>query len=228
MDKVTVVIPSYNRFYQLLIAIESIQKQTYKNLEIIVVNDCSTEKEYYKYPFEEKNIKIIHLEKNSKDIYGFGCPQRNHGMKIATGKFIAFCDDDDLWFPRKIELQIEAMKRSGCKMSCSEGLIGHGIYNENICYKRYNGEHYYKTLQNIYRSKGSSLLDNGFPEIWNYEFVDIHNCLITSSVIIEKEIIDQTGEFIVCSYAEDYDYWKRALKYTNIVYVNDICFYYDN
>lgn len=49
MDKVSVVIPSFNRFLYLLNTIESIKKQTYNNIEIIVVNDCSTQKEYYEY-----------------------------------------------------------------------------------------------------------------------------------------------------------------------------------
>jgi len=227
MDKVTVIIPTYNRFHNLLNAIDSIKKQTYQNIEIIVVNDCSKQKEYYEYPFDKENIKIIHLDKNSKEIFGFACPQRNFAIKEATGKYIAFCDDDDIWFPRKLELQIEAMKKTGCKMSCTDGLIGEGVYNKNVPYKRYNAEHYFETLKNIYRSKGSSFLENGFPEVWMKEFVEIHNCLICSSVIIEKETIDKTGDFIIDSYAEDYEYWKRILQHTNCVYVNDICFYYD-
>jgi len=228
MEKVSVIIPTYNRFTYLLHAIESVKNQTYKNIEIIVVNDCSTQKEYYEYPFDKENIQIIHLEKNSKNIYGFSFPGRNFGIKKATGKYIAFCDDDDIWFPRKLELQIEAMKQTGCKMSCTDGLIGKGYYNKNVSYKKYNAEHYYKTLQDIYRSRGSSLLNNGFPDIWNSEFIAIHNCIICSSVIMEKEIIDKTGEFIPRSHGEDYEYWKRALQHTDCVYIRDICFYYDN
>jgi glycosyltransferase involved in cell wall biosynthesis len=227
IEKVSVIIPSYNRFKYLLNTIHSIRNQTYKNIEIIVVNDGSTEKEYYEYPFEKEDIKIIHLEENSKTKFGFGCPQRNFGIEKATGKYIAFCDDDDIWFPQKIELQLEAMRRTGCKMSCTEGLIGNGVFNKNKPYKKYNEEHYFHELQDIYRRKGSQLLENGFPEIWNLDFLQIHNCIICSSVIIEKEIIDKTGAFIIANTSEDYDYWLRVLQYTNSVYVNDICFYYD-
>ena len=231
MDKVSVIIPTFNRFKYLLITIDSIRKQTHSNLEIIVVNDKSTENEYYEYDWKNNNIIILHLEQNSKDKFGFSCPggyQRNFGIKVATGKYIAFCDDDDIWFPNKLELQIKEMKKTGCKMSSTDGLIGKGIYNSDKIYKKYNAEHYYGGLRNIYKRKNSDLLDNGFPQIWTREFLQIHNCMICSSVILDKEIIDKVGDFIINRSNEDYDYWLRALKFTDSVYINDICFYYDN
>ena len=95
-----------------------------------------------------------------------------------------------------------------------------------------------KTLQNIYKRKGSNLLDNGFPQIWNLDFLKIHNCIVACSVIIHKDIIkkigkqreikmggEKIGNVIVYT---DYDYWLKALEHTNCVYVNDICFYYDD
>lgn len=230
MEKVSVIIPTFNRFKYLLNTIESVKKQTYTNLEIIVVNDCSTQKEYYNYDWDANNVSIIHLDQNSKQKFGFACPggyQRNFGIEKSTGKYIAFCDDDDIWFPKKIELQIIAMKKSGCKMSSTDGLIGNGYYNKNRKYKKYNLEYYYKTLQNIYRRKKSNLLENGFPKIWTLEFLKIHNCMICSSVILDKEVINKVGKFIIGNYGEDYEYWLRALKHTNSVYVDDVCFYYD-
>lgn len=230
MDKVSVVIATYNRFHLLLNTIRSVKEQTYTNIEIIVVNDCSTEKEYYEYDWKANNIIIIHLEINSKQKFGFACPggyQRNYGIKISTGKYIAFCDDDDSWLPNKIDLQIKAMKETGCKMSSTEGLYGHGVYDSTKKYPTYNAEHYYNTLQNIYRDKESNLLDNGFPTIWNLDFSKIHNCMICSSVMIEKEILDKINGFKIMKTADDYDCWLQALEHTNSVYVKDACFYYD-
>jgi cellulose synthase/poly-beta-1,6-N-acetylglucosamine synthase-like glycosyltransferase len=66
MEKVTAIIPTFNRFKYLMNTIKSMKEQTYDNMEIIVVNDCSTEKEYYEYNWEENGIIIIHLEENSK------------------------------------------------------------------------------------------------------------------------------------------------------------------
>lgn len=232
MDKASVIIPTYNRFTYLLNAINSVKRQTFKNIEIIIINDCSTQKEYYEYNFADTDIKItiIHLKENSKSLFGFACPggyQRNFGINIATGNYIAFLDDDDIWLPNKLELQIKYMKESGCKMSCTDGYIGSGIYNEYAIYQKYNNEYYYNSIQQIYKNAKSEFVNNGFPTIWNYDFLKIHNCCICSSVVIDKDIIDKVGKFIISNTDEDYEYWLRVLKYTNIVYINDTCFYYD-
>jgi len=231
MDKVSVIIPTYNRFKYLLNTIKSIKEQTYTNIEIIVINDCSIEKEYYEYDWKEHNIKIVQLEINSKEKFGFACAGfvRNKGIEISSGKYVAFCDDDDSWLPYKIELQVKAMKELNCKMSSTDGLFGNGIYDSTKNYKKYNAEHNYNVLQNIYKNKGSNLLDNGFPNIWNLDFLKIHNCIICSSVIIEKEILDKINNFKnMKPPGEDYDCWLRALEHTNSVYVKDACFYYDS
>jgi hypothetical protein len=226
--KVSVVIPTYNRFSYVLNAIESVKRQTHKNIEIIVVNDRSTQKEYYAYDFP--GVTILHLEKNSKTIFGFPCAGyvRNYGIQVAKGKYVAFLDDDDIWFPKKIELQLAAMQKTGCKMSSTEGLIGRGVYRADESYKLYNSDHYYETLQGIYRAKGSQFLDNGFPSIWSLDFLKIHNCIITSSFIIEKELLITFGKFKhLRNGDEDYGCWLTALEYTNLAYVSDVCFYYD-
>jgi glycosyltransferase involved in cell wall biosynthesis len=230
MDKVSVIVPTYNRFNYLLNTIKSIKDQTYENIEIIVVNDCSSEKEYYEYDWESQGVKMITLDSNTKTVFGYACAGyvRNKGIEVSTGTYIAFCDDDDIWFPKKIELQIKAMKETGCRMSSTEGLIGNGVYDSSKTYEKYNSEHYYSVLQSIYRSKSSKLLDDGFPYIWNWHFLNVHNCIINSSVLIEKEILNRISNMnLLVNGKEDYDCWMRALQQTNSVYVNEICFYYD-
>lgn len=228
MDKVSVIIPTYNRFQYLLNAIESVQKQSYKNIEIIVINDCSTDKQYYNH--EWNDVIMIHLQKNSKDIFGYNCAGyvRNEGLKVATGKYIAFCDDDDIWFPNKLDIQLKAMEENNCSMSSTDGIEGVGEYDVNKSYKKYNAELHYNTLQSIYKRKNSKLLENGFPKIWDYQFLQIHNCMITSSVVIEKKILDLINNFKnMRPPGEDYDCWMRALQFTDSVYVEDVCFYYN-
>ena len=227
MDKISVIIPTYNRFKYVLNTIKSIQNQTYDNIEIIVVNDNSTEEEYYTHKWQ--NI-IIHLTENSKNKFGYPCAGyvRNKGIEIATGTYIAFCDDDDIWFPNKLELQINAMQQSNCKISCTDGIIGKGEYISNNTYPKYNEEFYYKDLQNIYKNKKSSMLDNGLPNIWTKEFLQIHNCVICSSVVVEKELLSKINMFnCYRNGQEDYDCWLRVLDHTTCIYIKEPCIYYD-
>jgi len=230
MDKISIVIPTYNRFHYLMNTLKSIKNQTYMNIEIIVVNDKSTQTEYYDYDWKGNNIKIINLEKNSKTIFGYACAGfvRNKGIEASSGKYIAFCDDDDIWFPNKLELQMSAIIKSGCKMSSTEGLIGKGVFDNTKSYKKYNKEHYYQILQSIYKRVGSNLLDNGFPHIWKLDFLKIHNCVICSSVVIEKALLNKIDNIkCIKNGQEDYDCWLRVLEHTDCVYVDEICFYYD-
>ena len=226
---VSVVIPTYNRFNYLLNTIKSIKNQTYRNLEILVVNDCSTQSQYYNFDWGKLDIKIIHLKENTKKIFGYACAAyvRNEGIKQSSGKYIAFCDDDDVWFPEKIEKQITAMKETSCKMSSTEGFIGNGMYKPGKKYSKYLSQRYIVFLKNIYTRNGINI-NKGFPKIWNYNFLKIHNCMITSSVVIEKSILDKINNFKnMKPPGEDYDCWLRALKHTNSVYVDTPLFYYD-
>jgi glycosyltransferase involved in cell wall biosynthesis len=227
MEKVSIIIPTYNRFKFLLNAIQSVREQTYTNIEIIVINDCSTEKEYYEYDFG-KDIKIIHLDKNSKVILGNSSAGhvRNFGINVATGDYIAFLDDDDQWFPKKLELQLMKMKETGCKMSCTAGFFGHGVYDKNKTYKTITSDTDFNVMRYIYSLRDYDI-DDGYPEIWNLDFLNIHNCCITSSVIVTKDLVKKVGFMKPIRFGEDYDYWLRVLEHTDCVYVKDVCFYYD-
>jgi hypothetical protein len=120
------------------------------------------------------------------------------------------------------------MQESGCKMSSTDGYIGHGKFNVNNRYKIYNAEHYINDLKNIFLSKNSSLLINGIPKIWNKDLLSIHNLVICSSCVISKDLIENTGMFdIVPNGQEDYRYWLKILEHTDSVYIYEPCFYYD-
>lgn len=229
MYKVSVIIPTYNRFKYLLNSINSIRNQTYKNIEIIVVNDCSTQNEYYNYNFGD-DVIFITLPVNSKQIFGYACAGyvRNKGIEISTGTYIAFLDDDDIWLPNKLELQMNAMKKTGCKMSCSESFCGIGMYSENISYTKMLTEKYIDMFKQVYKIKANNILKDGYPEIFDKNLITVRNLCIASSVIIEKNILNMISNMkCLRNGQEDYDCWLRAAEYTNIVFVNEACMYYD-
>ena len=237
-ELISVIIPSYNRFKFLLRAIQSIRSQTYKNIEIIVINDCSDKEreKYHSYDWEKNGIKIIHLETNSKEIFGYPCVAyvRNFGISNcrSDSNYFSFLDDDDIFFsPQKLELQIAAMKRTGCKMSSTEALFGYGEYDSNKTYSKYNAEAHIDILKNVYKDTSFLGDDGEFPEIWTKDFLKIHNCVICSSVVIDRSLLNNINNMRHISIAalipEDYDCWLRATEYTDCVYIKEPCVYYD-
>jgi len=227
---VTVIIPTYNRFDYLLKAIQSVRNQNYKNIELIIVNDCSSQSEYYNYKFE--NCIVINLDKNSKKRFGHASPggyQRTQGMKIASGEYIAFLDDDDYWLPDKLEKQISTMEETKCLISCTDGYYGAGLYDPTKKYIIYNKEKWQNCIRGIYNRKGKGeLMKDGFPKIWTKEFVNVHNCSIASSVVIHRSLIEKIGYFGNGLWAPDYEYWKRAINHSNLVYLDEPLLYWDS
>ncbi len=225
--KVSVIIPSYNRFDNLLIAIESVMNQNYENFEIIIVNDGSTDKRYKEYKFNKK-IKLINLKQNQKSINGFGPGAiRNYGTDIANGKYIAFLDDDDIWLENKLSIQIEALESSDLQFSSTEGYFGNGAYDKTKNYSLYNKEHFFEDIKYKYR-KTNFIKKGKFPDIWSEDFLKIHNCVITSSVIVERNIYEILGGFRGLPRWADYDCWLGLVKLSSIKYIDEPLFYYDD
>lgn len=116
-DKVTVVTPSWNSEKYIQETINSVQAQTYQNWEMIIVDDCSTDRTVEIVKAIAKNeprVKILQQDKNS----GAG-PARTRSMQNATGRFIAYLDADDIWKPDKLEKQVQFMKEKDCGFSCT-------------------------------------------------------------------------------------------------------------
>lgn len=105
--KVSVIIPFYSRIDWLYEALESAINQTYKNIEIIVVNDGS--KEDMTLFLERYKDKIIYKYQRNQGV----AIARNEAMRIATGDYFAFLDSDDIWLPEKLEKQIAYMEQTG-------------------------------------------------------------------------------------------------------------------
>lgn len=105
---VSVIIPTYRRSEFLARAIRSVFSQTYKNVEIIVVDDNDGNDQYRKTTkaFLEDNFLIDKITYIEHDVNRDISAARNSGIKASRGEFIAFLDDDDEWLPEKLEKQI--------------------------------------------------------------------------------------------------------------------------
>lgn len=106
MKKVSVIIPLYNEEKYIKECLESVINQTYKNLEIIVVDDNSTDNSLkIVKEIKDKRIKVIKLKQNNGVANA-----RNKGVEKATGDYICFLDSDDFWVKDKIKKQIKFIK----------------------------------------------------------------------------------------------------------------------
>ena len=99
---VSVIIPVFNRKHLIQRSIYSVLNQTYKNLEVLVIDDASTDKTKEKV-LEIKDSRLKYF-RNEKNLGPSG--SRNKGIKLSSGELIAFQDSDDEWINNKLEKQI--------------------------------------------------------------------------------------------------------------------------
>jgi len=115
-ELVSIIMPSWNTSNFIAESIQSVINQTYKNWELIIVDDCSTDNTDEVVSFyKDQRIKYLKNEKNSG-----AAITRNKALREAQGEWIAFLDSDDLWAPEKLEHQINFMKNNGYNLSFTE------------------------------------------------------------------------------------------------------------
>lgn len=109
---ISIVIPVYNAKEYIEETVDCLLKQTYENYEILLVDDCSTDESYIimeRLRTKSDKIRCLQNEKNSGPAY-----TRNHGIRCAKGRYLAYMDADDLCDADKLECQISYMQRTGC------------------------------------------------------------------------------------------------------------------
>ena len=190
---ISVVIPSYNRKDFLKRSIDSAINQTKKPLEIIVVDDGSTDGTEAMIKSDYDFVKFI--KQKNKGVSA----ARNIGIKVSIGEWICFLDSDDEWKKDKLEKQINAMKSNpGYKFFHSNEIwIKNGIrINQKKKHKKYGGDIFDKCLD---------------------------MCRISpSSVMIDKTVFDEVGNFnedlVVC---EDYELWLRICDKYRVFFIDE-------
>lgn len=187
---VTVLMPCYNAMPHLPIALESIIHQTYKNLEILCINDGSsddTPKVLEQYAKKDYRIKIINNETNIKLIKTL-----NKGIEIAQGEYIARMDADDISFPSRIEKELKYLQDNPEVDIVSCGVIN--INNEG------------KLLSDkIIRQKNR--IANFFASFF-YVPIGHPELLIKTKVLKENNFLFEDHVL----HTEDYELWSRLLR----------------
>jgi len=188
MPEISVIITTYNRANLLEQAIESILAQSYKNFEVIVVDDGSEDNTFE--IAKEFPVKYI-FQKNS------GVSKaRNTGIEISKGRLIAFLDSDDLWKPKKLEIQKKFMDKNPHIPLC---------YTDEIWLK----DSVFKNQRKIHQKSGGDIFERC-----------LKLCIISpSSVMIRREIFEEFKFDERMPVCEDYDLWLRICAKYEVGYI---------
>ncbi len=195
---VSVIIPTYNRGDIVMEAIDSVIQQTYRPLEILVIDDGSMDNTFRiirnRFLILKSNLTIRYFYQSNKGVSS----ARNLGIMQSHGEYIAFLDSDDLWDKQKLEIQMNFLSPHKDFMVCytDEIWIRKGVrVNAKNIHRKYSG--------------------------YIYEYC-LPLCIISaSSILLKRDVIDDIGLFDESlSACEDYDYWLRLCSEYPIYFVN--------
>ena len=180
---ISVIIPAYNAEKTIWRALKSIENQTLLPNEVIVVDDCSSDRtnEIIREYMKESRLVIRHEIQSTNS---GAASARNAGWNIASEKYVAFLDADDMWHPKKLEIQFSAMENSDdCSMSCH--------------YRNVTDSEVWSDVQ----------LDSSHQRFFTFRDFLIRNRCATPSVMVKREISSRfhPGK----RYAEDYLLWLQ-------------------
>lgn len=190
---VSVIIPVYNGEKTIRETIFSVLNQTYKNIELIVINDGSLDLTLNViYTIKDSRLKVFSYEKSGVST------SRNRGIERASGQFISFLDADDIWTPEKVEKQLKALQanpQASVAYSWVDYIDENGDFFRHGNHITMNGNAYKKMLiQNI--------LENG------------------SNPLIRRQALINVGNFDPSlKFAEDWDMWLRLASRYDFVTV---------
>ena len=192
---VSVIVTTYNRSKLLLETLESILCQTFNSFELIVVDNMSKDDtEELVNGIQDSRIRYFKNPNN-----GIIAVNRNYGIQQAKGRYIAFCDDDDLWFPDKLNLQVKLLEASP---------------SIALCYT------------NAMSFVGNKVISNKMVRrvVCKYHFLQLlrGNFIPNSSVLIRRDVFLKLGRLNENeTLREDYEMWLRVSNYYSIIGIDE-------
>ena len=196
---VSVIIPTYNRPERLIKAIQSVLDQTYRNVEVLVINDGGKEIEPLISALDDSGrVKYVRLSKNQERSHA-----RNTGLRMARGKYVAYLDDDDRYYPHHIESLVSYLEKTG----------GHVAYSD--AYR------IYEELRNYeYVMVGRDL---PYTREFDGDFILIQNHIPMLSLVHAKSCIDRVGDFDESLVThEDWDLIIRLSRHFQVHHVKEV------
>lgn len=187
---VSVVVPAYDCAGFIGEALDSIFRQTFKNYEIIVVNDGSPDTEKLESVLENYYAEIIYI----KQANGGAAAARNTAIENASGEFLAFLDGDDIWLPEYLEAQLEALAEKNCDLIYADALLFGSVRDAAETYMVKSPSSGKVTTENLISGKCN---------------------IITSGTVVSRRRVVEAGMFnenLPRIVSEDFDLWFRLAK----------------
>lgn len=184
---VSVVMPAYNAERYIGEAISSVLSQTYKNWELLILDDCSSDRTAEIAEHFVSCDTRIHLLRNPQNM---GVAKtRNRGLTLAQGEWVALLDSDDVWRSDKVEKQLALAERSRAEL----------VY----------------TSYELFSSTESKIVDYYIPEKTDYSHMLKENVIGCSTVMLRRSIYERF-RFREDVYHEDYALWLEILRHGHI------------
>jgi glycosyltransferase involved in cell wall biosynthesis len=193
---VSIVIPTFNIEKYIIETIESVLAQTYGNIELIVVDDGSTDNTLDLVKSYGSKVRLIQQENSGV------CIARNRGIHESTGELICLMDHDDYWFPEKIARQVEVMRHNP--------KIGVVFASFIRWHSDAAGE--FKTPESYNVKLIPDDVDEEFSG-WIYHQFLLDCWMLTSTAMFRREVFSTSGYFdVTLPYGEDWDLWLRISR----------------
>lgn len=228
-DLVSVIIPTYNRVLECKRAIRSVLTQTYGNLEIVVVDDGSTDDTRDQLQGMDDRIKYV-WQPNA----GVSAA-RNRGLKEATGEYIGFLDSDDEWLPWKVDAQLSVLKAfptAGMVWTDMAAVDEKGsVLHQSHLKIMYDAYAYFDRDRHFQESRMVSDVWANCPTDYSgakcyggniFSWMFMGNLVHTSTVLVRRDRQRKVGEFDVTlqKSGEDYDFHLRTCRIGDVAYLD--------
>ncbi len=203
MPRVSVIIPTYNRAHLIAEAIDSVLAQTYRDFELIVVDDASTDRTRDVLEGYGDRIRVI-----ARGANGGAGAARNDGIRESVGEFIAFLDADDLYLPTRLEAAVKFLDEHA----------EYGASYAEMLFVYPNGER----PERLYvASKGGGCSGDIFDAVLRQGVIS------TQTVTIRRGVLDRVGTFDeTLPSGQDWDLWWRLARATRIGYIDELACVY--
>jgi len=196
MPKVSVIIPSYNCEPYIAETIDSILNQSFKDIELIVVDDGSTDKTQEIVSSYGAPVRLI------KQTNARVCAARNRGIREAKGEYICLMDHDDYWFPHKLARQLEEFEKHP---------EAGAVYSSFIRWHADSEAHFPEPTSFDLKSYSDDI-DPDFSG-WIYHQFLLDCWMLTSTAMFRAEVFQQCGVFDeALPYSEDWELWLRIAR----------------